>query len=252
MLLDLSGKRALVTGSSRGIGFAIAAALHAEGCRVALNGRDSVLLSESAQKLKGSIAIAGDFTLTVDAAKIVSNVVDVFGGLDILVCNIGGGQSVPPGSETIEEWHRVFSLNFWSTINAIEAARAALTYSHGSIVCISSICGVEMIPEAPITYSTAKAALHSYVKGISRPLGKQGVRINAIAPGNILFNGSAWERRLLEDEGAIRSMLDKNVALSSFGTPQDIAGLTVFLASESAKFATGGIWVLDGGQVHSR
>jgi NAD(P)-dependent dehydrogenase (short-subunit alcohol dehydrogenase family) len=86
---------------------------------------------------------------------------------------------------------------------------------------------------------------------MARPLGKQGVRINAIAPGNILFDGSVWSRKLCESSVAVQTMLERDVALSRLGTPQDVASLVVYLASARACFATGGIWTLDGGQIHS-
>ena len=251
MQLDLSGKSVLVTGSSKGIGWAIAQILHAEGCRVALNGRNAADLTAATHQLAGSIGVVGDVTQTADAQHIVAEVLRTFGQLDILVCNVGSGRSVPPGSETADEWQRVFELNLWSTTNSVEAARAALAASKGVIVCVSSICGLEVIPGAPVTYSVAKAALHAYVRGIARPLGTQGVRINAVAPGNILFEGSVWSRKLAEDNSAVKTMLEKEVALACLGTPTDVANLVAYLASPRSGFATGGVWALDGGQIHS-
>jgi 3-oxoacyl-[acyl-carrier protein] reductase len=251
MQLNLSGKTALVTGSSRGIGLAIAEALSGEGCMVALNSRNLVELANVAARLPGAIAVAGDVTELTHAQRVVSEVLMSFGKLDILVCNVGSGQSVSPGEETPEEWQRVFGLNLWSATNTVAAARDAIADSKGTIVCISSICGLEVIAGAPITYSAAKSALHAYVRGMARPLGKQGVRINAIAPGNILFESSVWSRRLSENLAAVQAMLDRDVALSRLGTPQDVASLVIYLASARAGFASGGIWTLDGGQVHS-
>lgn len=225
--------------------------LHGEGCHVALNGRSSADLSTATTQLAGTIGVVGDVTRPVDAQRVISEVVSAFGHLDILVCNVGSGRSVPPGSETVDEWQRVFALNLWSTTNTVEAAKDALIATKGVIVCVSSICGLEVIPGAPVTYSAAKAALHAYVRGIARPLGKQGVRINAVAPGNILFNGSIWSRKLVDDEQAVQSMLQKDVALGCLGTPADVASLVAYLASPCSRFASGGIWTLDGGQVHS-
>ena len=251
MQLDLAGKAALVTGSSKGIGRAIAEVLLAEGCRVALNGRNSGDLAETTTCLAGAIGVVGDVTRPDEAKRVISEVVDALGQLDILVCNVGSGRSVPPGSETADEWQRVFALNLWSTINTVEAAKEALRASKGVIVCVSSICGLEVIPGAPVTYSVAKAALHAYIRGIARPLGKYGVRINAVAPGNILFDGSVWSLKLAEDPHAVQAMLQKDVALGCLGTPADVASLVAYLASPCSKFVSGGVWALDGGQVHS-
>jgi len=251
MQLDLSGKSALVTGSSKGIGRAIAEVLHCEGCHVALNGRNASDLAKVTAELAGTIGVVGDVTRSEDARRVISEVISAFGQLDILVCNVGSGRSVPPGSETADEWQRVFALNLWSTTNTVEAASKSLVVTKGVIVCVSSICGMEVLPGAPVTYSAAKAALHAYVRGIARPLGKQGVRINAVAPGNILFDGSVWSRKLAEDEQAVQYMLEKDVALGHLGTPIDVASLVAYLASPRSRFASGGIWTLDGGQVHS-
>lgn len=250
MLLNLSGKTALITGSSKGIGFAIAQALHSEGCKVALNARNSDELSKAAGLLKDSVFVSGDVTKDSEAKRIINEVTQLLGGLDILICSVGGGGSVAPGTESLEEWQKVFALNLWSTTNTIEAALGALEVSKGVILCISSICGLEVVPGAPLTYSAAKAALNSYIRGIARPLGKKGIRINAIAPGNILFDGSVWERKLGEDRDRIITMLDQNVPLNRFGTPADVASLSAYLVSERASFVTGGIWPLDGGQTH--
>lgn len=251
MELGLSGKAVLVTGSSRGIGYAIAQTLHAEGCKVALNGRTATDLTAAAASLPGAIAVSGDVSCPEDARRVVAETIRSFGHLDILVCNVGSGRSVAPGAETPGEWQRVFALNLWSATNSVEAAREALAASRGAIVCVSSICGLEVVAGAPVTYSAAKAALHAYVRGIARPLGKDNVRINAVAPGNIVFDGSTWSHKLAENGEAVQAMLDKDVALGRLGTAREVADLVAYLASPRAGFATGAIWNLDGGQVRS-
>lgn len=251
MALEFTGKAALVTGSSRGIGFAIAAQLHAQGCRVVLNSRHADELETAVTSLTGSVGVVGDMSNPLDARRVVHDAETEWGALDIVVCNVGSGRSVAPGHETFEEWQRVFAANLWSTTNTVEAARATLAASRGVVVCVSSICGLEVVPGAPVTYSAAKAALHAYVRGMARPLGLQGVRINAVAPGNILFEGSVWERKMATDAGAVQQMLDRDVPLGRLGTPHDVAELVAFLASNRSGFATGGVWQLDGGQVHS-
>ncbi len=251
MELELNDKVALVTGSSRGIGRAIAETLHAEGCKVVINGRGREGLAGVAETLPGAVIAQGDMGEPQEAQRVVEEVLAALGKIDILICNVGSGRSVPPGQESPEEWQRVFALNLWSTTNTVEAAGNALARSKGAIVCISSICGNEVIPGAPVTYSAAKAALNAYVRGIARPLGGQGIRINAVAPGNIMFEGSVWSRKLAEDPAAVEMMLERDVALAKLGTPRDVAELVAYLASPRAGFATGGVWTLDGGQVHS-
>lgn len=250
MLLNLKGKKVLVTGSSKGIGFAIAQTLHAEGCALVLNARNEERLVKSTNNLKGALMVAGDVTIPSEAKRVVDQASRFLGGLDILVCSVGGGNSVAPGSENPEEWRRIFALNLWSSTNVIESAIAALEKSKGAILCISSICGSETVPNAPVTYSAAKSALNAYVRGVARPLGRKGIRINAIAPGNIMFEGSVWDRKMKEDGEWVKLMLEQNVALNCLGSLEDVASLSAYLVSDRAKFATGGIWSLDGGQSH--
>ena len=245
---DLAGRSALVTGSSRGVGRGIAQRLAAEGCRVAVNGRDHQAVSEVVSTLEGSVPVVGDVSTPEGASSVINGTIAALGGIDVLVCNVGGGRSVPPGKETFDEWQRVFALNLWSTTNTVEAAKSALRASGGSIVCISSICGLGVVRGAPVTYSAAKSALHAYVRGIARPLGGEGVRINAIALGNILFEGSVWSERLTREEDEVGAMLKTQVALGRFGEPAEVADLVTFLASGRSGFATGAVWTLDGGQ----
>jgi NAD(P)-dependent dehydrogenase (short-subunit alcohol dehydrogenase family) len=249
MNLELAGKVALVTGASRGIGRAIASALLREGCKVAINGRQPPALEAAKSALAESVfATAGDVSDPAQARTVVDAVVGHFGRLDILVANVGSGRSVPPGHEDHAEWQRMFALNLWSTTNMVECARPALAASRGSIVCVSSICGLGVIPGAPVTYSVAKAALNAYVAAVARPLGQDGIRINAVAPGNILFEGSVWDLKTRRDPAAVQAMLQREVPLARLGTADEVADAVVHLASPRSAFATGSIWTLDGGQ----
>jgi 3-oxoacyl-[acyl-carrier protein] reductase len=251
MELNLADKKVLVTGASSGIGLALAKAFSAEGCHVASNARSESALLDSISGQANCCGVPGDVTDPKQAKLVVDEAIEKLGGLDIVVCNVGSGASVPPGEESYEEWQRVFALNFFSTTNIVEAAKSALLESKGVIVCVSSICGSEVVPGAPVTYTAAKTALNAYIKGISRPLGKGGIRIVGVAPGNIMFSGSGWERRLSQDPAATQAMLDRDVSLSKFGTAEEVGSMVVWCSSERCSFATGSIWVLDGGQVRS-
>ena len=251
MNLRLSGKNALITGSSKGIGFVIAKKLREEGCDVVLNSRNLESLQKALLEISSSIGFVADVSKSNEANLLVKKCINALNSIDILVCNVGNGKSVSPGNETPDEWERMFSLNLWSTTNMVEASWESLSKNKGVIVCISSICGNEVIPFAPTTYSVAKAALNAYVKSISRPLGKAGVRINAISPGNIFFEGSVWEKKKASNPTEIERILSDEVSLGRFGTEEDIANLVCYLSAEQSSYATGSIWTLDGGQVRN-
>lgn len=246
MDLKLQGKVALVTGSSRGIGLAIAQALAAEGSRVVLNGRDSDILTRSAQPLGGRLVV-GDVTTADGACRVINEALSLEGRLDVLVANVGSGISVAPGLEDHAEWERMLNINLLSATNTVSAARKALASSHGVVLCVSSICGLAALG-ASLAYSGAKAALNSYVHGICPVLAQEGVRINGLAPGNVLFQGSTWERKLLQDSAGVQRMLDLNVPMRRLALPSEIADVAVFLCSARSSFMTGTVVVVDGGQ----
>lgn len=249
MNLKLKGKNVLITGSSRGIGLSIARQFSKENCNIVLNGR-----AGNGQKALDSITnsyyIAGDVSTEEGAKNVINQSVKLLGSLDVVVCNVGSGSSVKPGQESLAAWQESFAANFFSTTCTVEAATSHLEQSSGVVICISSICGSEVIPKAPVTYSVAKAALNAYIRGISKPLGAKGIRICGIAPGNILFDGSVWDRKISENPKAVSEMLEQNVPLKSLGNPEHIASLATFLASPKSNFTTGSVWIVDGGQTN--
>ncbi len=251
MDLELKSKVAFISGSSSGLGLDIARELHLEGCHVIINGRNNNTLNKALETFDGRAdAISGDITEYNNCFDIAKKIEEDYGQLNILICNLGNGSSVPPGEEKPNEWERIFNLNFFSTTNLIESTKNLMIKTGGNIVCISSICGSEILG-APLTYSCAKAALNHYVRGISRPLAKKNIRINAVAPGNLLFPGSVWDTKLNDDTVSVNSMLEREVSLSRLGRPEEISKLVVFLSSSVSSFSTGEIYVVDGGQVRS-
>lgn len=258
MDMGLKHQVAFVAGSSRGIGRAIAAALLAEGARVVLTGRDEASLKKSENELAAMagqarvLAIAGDFTNTTTIADAFERTVRAFGRIDHLIANLGTGSGKPGWEQTDEEWERLFAMNFFASVRLTQAVLPHLLRNPdgGSVLYIGSIVGVEATP-APLPYSAAKAALLNYSKNLARQVGAQKVRVNTIAPGNIYFEGGSWERHLATRREAVQGMLRTEVPLGRFGTPEEIASLAVWLCSEQAGFATGGCFVVDGGQTRS-
>jgi 3-oxoacyl-[acyl-carrier protein] reductase len=251
MNLELAGKVALVTGGSRGIGLAIASALAAEGCKVAIAARGAEHLAQAVAQIGSNCSgHLADVTSPEACAGLVAEVEGRWGRLDVLVANAGSGRSAAPGAETAEDWRAMIDVNLFAATNAIAAARPALARSgRGAIVCISSICGREALG-APVTYSAAKAALDAAIRGLAGPLAADGIRINGVAPGNILFPGGVWARKLAEDPAAVQAVLSQ-VPLGRLGAPDEIADAVAFLASARSTFVTGTILVADGGQTRS-
>ena len=251
MDLNLKNKKVLITGSTRGIGLNIAKSFVEEGAIVGINSRNLKEIKRTIKSMGGKNLhpIVGDVTNLRDVKRIYNLVVKSMGGIDILVCNVGSGKSVIAGKETLKEWRRVFDINLWSATNMVEIFKKDLSESKGNIVCISSICGHEYIKNAPLTYSVAKNALNAYVKLVSKELGNFKIRINAVAPGNILFDGSIWSKKIKENKNEVKKLLLNDVALNKLGSTEDISNLVLLLASNRSVFTTGSIFVTDGGQL---
>jgi 3-oxoacyl-[acyl-carrier protein] reductase len=258
MDFNLQNQVAFIAGSSRGIGRAIAVALLAEGASIVLTGRDEASLKatqvalatpETAARI---LAIRGDFADQHTIDKALTRTLGHFGRIDHLICNLGTGSGKPGWEQAPEEWQRLFELNFFASVRLTQAALPHLLGNvHGATVLyISSIVALEATP-APLPYSAAKAALNNYAKNLARQLGPQKVRVNTICPGNIFFPGGSWERHLANRREAVEQMLQTEVPLQRFGTPEEIASLAAYLCSPHAAFATGACYVMDGGQTRT-
>jgi 3-oxoacyl-[acyl-carrier protein] reductase len=257
MDLELRGKSVFVAGSSRGIGHAIAAAFLAEGARVAISGRDADTLRATEAALRAGspaaeiLAIPGDLTDETHCAAAIAAILDKWNAIDVLVANIGSGSGKPGWQYDAQAWASLYDVNLFGAVRLVShALPAMLERKSGSIVLISSITGVESTP-APLAYSSAKAALINYSKNLARQLASQGVRVNAIAPGNVYFPGGTWEKHIANNAERVQAYIDEEVPMRRFGKPEEIADAVLYLSSARAGFVTGACLVADGGQTRS-
>ncbi len=256
MNLGLQGKVVFVAGSSRGIGKGIAAVFLEEGARVVITARDAAALASAFAELSPGRAdrvmtFTGDLGQPDVALEAHRQVAKRWGTVDALICNIGSGTGKSGWHLSTAEWYRVFSVNLWPSVGLVEIFLPKMVEARrGSITFISSIAGIESLG-APIPYGAAKAALEQFSKDLSRRVGKYGIRVNTIAPGNILFPDGTWQRKLDADEAGVAGMMTAEVPLGRFGTPEEIGATAAFLASERAAFITGACLVADGGQTRA-
>jgi 3-oxoacyl-[acyl-carrier protein] reductase len=252
MDLQLTNRVAFVAGSSRGIGRAIATTLLKEGCRVCITGRNNAALDEASQQLRAEFgdkvfSIPGDLTDTSIINEAFVAVHRKWGTLDILVANVGSGKGKPGWQVENVEWERLFNLNFFGSVRLAQTVIPFLQARGGSILFIASIAGVESSP-APLPYSAAKAALVNYSKNLSRTLAPDGIRVNCLAPGNVLFDGGSWDHHLRDRRDEVERYISTEVPQKRFGTPEEIAQFAAYLVSPVSKFASGGCYIMDGGQ----
>jgi len=254
MDLDLKDKVVFIAGSSRGIGWAIARAFLLEGARVVVTGREkdslksAVSILEKEFKKNHILSFAGDLSRPEQIASALALAHKRWDAIDHLIVNIGSGTARAGWRINQSDWDPVLETNLHSALRLTEATLPDMVRrKKGSIVFIASIAGVESIG-APISYSVAKAGLISFCKCVARQVGEHGVRVNSIAPGNILFPGGSWEKKIAKDAQSVDLFIQKEVPLRRFGKPEEIADMAVFLASDRAAFVTGTCVVVDGGQ----
>ena len=258
MDLELEDKVALITGSSRGLGLASALALAAEGCRVCICARGEERLAAAAAKLTeragGSdrvLSVRADLTDANDVADVVGRTADTFGGLDILVNNVGragGGELL---DTTDEDWRNAFDDTLYP---AVRASRLAVPHMRrrggGVIIMIASIWGRES--GGRMTYNAVKAAEISLGKALAQQLARDNIRVNSVAPGSISFPGGSWHRRQQEEPEAMADFIRLSLPFGRFGRAEEVGNVVAFLASPRASWVSGATMTVDGCQSRSQ
>ena len=253
MDLGLAGKVAVVTGSSRGIGRGIATRLVEEGADVVFCARGAEALEEAvaaAEGPGGAYGVVTDVSTPDGAAAVVDAAQSVFGGLDVVVNNVGGSGARTIDAMDADDLDAVLHRNLFPALHVTRAAIPALRERGGGVIAlIASIWGRE--GGGSPSYNVAKAAEISLAKAMAADLAKDGIRVFSVAPGSTLFPGGSWERRQLEDPEGIAAFVERELPWGRFGTVDEIADVVAFLVSSRASWVVGACVPIDGGQSRS-
>jgi len=253
MDLELTGKVAIVTGGSRGLGLAAATALVAEGAHVVICARGEEQLQRSARDVQAAasaaarvVAVAADVSTEDGARKVVDAATSSFGRIDVLVNNVGLGKGGDIEATTDAEWQEAFDQTLFPAIRMTRLSVPHLRQQGGAIVIVSSIFGREA--GGRMTYNAVKAAEISMAKSLAQQLAKDQIRVVSVAPGSTLFEGGSWWKRQQDDPKGIAEFIKRELPFGRFGQPEEVGAAIAFLASAKASWISGTTVVVDGCQ----
>jgi 3-oxoacyl-[acyl-carrier protein] reductase len=256
MDLGLTNRVAIVTGSSKGLGFASARALVAEGCRVVICARTPDPLQEARRRLAEIapddhlLAIVADVSREDGVRVLIDRTVEAFGGIDVLVNNVGVGRGGSLLDTSDELWQEALDSTL---MPAVRASRLAVPHMQkrggGSVIMIASVYGREA--GGRMTYNVVKAAEISLAKALAQQLAPMNIRVNSVSPGSILFEGGSWWKRQQDDPVAIAEFVKRELPFGRFGRPEEVGDVVAYLASSRASWISGTSVVVDGCQSRS-
>jgi 3-oxoacyl-[acyl-carrier protein] reductase len=259
MDLGLTDKIAIVTGSSKGLGLATARALVEEGCRVTICARGEAALADAAAALTTPgtahgparvLAVSADLATAAGVETVVARTVETFGGLDILVNNVGVAKGAGIVDTSDADWQASFDQTLFPAVRASRLAVPLMRKrSGGAIVMIASIWGRES--GGRMTYNAVKAAEISLAKAMAQQLARDNIRVNSVAPGSIRFPGGSWDRRVQEDPEAMDEFVRQELPFGRFGRPEEVGAVVAFLVSARASWISGASVTVDGCQSRS-